>query len=502
MFGDYNLDDERTINTFTSKLKEAAKSLNDSPQFKRIVERQEVIKRGGLISYPFNFGYLNKVLPGMLIDNMIISGSTSSGKSSITKFFHLQRAIDTAISNNLDYHCIYFALEDTKETIEDMLLCYVYYKTYKKVIDFKLLSGMRKTDDSDTMILTDNQLAEINAIIPAFNLYLERITIIDNAYSPDEIKNRTLECASQWGQFFKAKAEYVKQMLDAGEQEALTEQYNYVMNRYVSIEDLKENGYIGTVLENVPIEYVKNDLFDVFKLYNKFKFVSVVIDNVDLLSDKNLTLTECISQMSKSVGKKCIVKKLGFSYTLIQQQAKERTNSDNLKADTWLPNDNGLSMNKSTGNDSRLSLGISNPYKLGLNKFQGYELAGQQGMRDYFRVLNVFKNTYGSTGAVVPLFTIPQVNDFFILPKIKKDETINPLVEEKILKLFQQIQYYESNLEYYDFISRSKKDNKGSMSYKEIKNGKKSELFLDNFVNNVASLNSEEFEIDSELNDV
>lgn len=350
--------------------------------YNRIIENQNIIESGKYRNLPYNWGSFDRLVSGIITDVTLIAGQSSSAKSSFAKFLYLIQVVEFAIEKNINYKCIFFALEDTKEVIEYTILCNLYWKKYGEIIDIKLFEGLRYNENKTVKKLTKVQLEKVESLRPQLEQYLSYVEIYDDIYEPNQIYNQVLKSASTLGIFYKNK-----QIINV----------NNILN---------------------------NHNFDSYEI-NPNTYVTIVTDNVNLLEGDDLY--KAILYFSFEIGKKNIVKKLGFNHTMLQQLADVNADLEHKKANDWLPSSNALGQAKKTAKDSRLSLGTSNPYALGFKTHLGYQL--EDYMLGFYRCINIFKQTMGITDITISTIFIPQACQFYILPKLKKEKTSNKYEE-------------------------------------------------------------------------
>jgi hypothetical protein len=132
-----------------------------------------------------------------------------------------------------------------------------------------------------------------------------------------------------------------------------------------------------------------------------------------------------------------IIKILGFHYLGLHQQNAISTSIDHIKFDYFLPKENNLGDSNFPSRDARQMIGIAQPFKFNQKTMGRYNLLRLKG---YFRVINVMKNTYGATGAVIPVLLIPQACTFITLPDEPTDEEL-----EEVYNKIDKIKDYEES---------------------------------------------------------
>jgi hypothetical protein len=395
-FGMVNKQMLQSLTVITPSKKESKQKLN---AVQRAKETKELLLRGELRVFPFNWKIFNNVVPGMILEPVIITGISSSGKSSFTKFLYLQLAIKHAIENNIPYKVIFFALEDTYEIIENGLLCHLYWNKYKEIIDIKLLDGLKFNHLGKEVIMTDLQIQRLENLSPELEKYMSYVKVYDDVYTGQDIWKTCQDYAIQNGTFYKEGVSLTTNQVITGEWD----------------------------------EYVQN----------KKEFVAVVVDNINLLDtcEEEKTLYESMVNMSSKYCKKYIIKGLKYHCVLVAQQSEESSSLDHKKAGEVLASERGISEAKRICKDARIVIGVNYLFKLSQKSFLGYDL---ELMRGFHRAINIIKNTYGGMAVFSCLF-IPHVNQWIMLDRLKKGESVPAETQELIEKTLMLIRDYEEN---------------------------------------------------------
>lgn len=283
----------------------------------------------------------------------IVTGNSSAGKSSYTKHWMFQY-IEFAKANNMKFKVIWLLLEETIEQFEFSLKGYLlgkrgYSLNMADMLSVSIVNGKRR-------ILSDEELQACDNIIPEFEEFMDYF-ILENPRSknPTGIYKFVRDIAKEYG-VFKFKG----QITESGK-----DQYD----EYIS------HGYE----------------------------IILVIDNVNnVISENNLSKKETIRKLVGEYCNQYITKYFKFHTICLQQQWKANMSLDHINAGHIYPTIDGLAEDKDTGNDSRLIIGICDPFEYEkMIKWPPNNLGTKQydkgPWKDKFRVINIPKNTlFGS----------------------------------------------------------------------------------------------------------
>ncbi len=339
---------------------------------------RQMALQGDFPFLPCTVDFLQPYIPCYLPDIIsIVSGSSSSGKSSLTKYM-MFKAIEYAIDFKKDLKIIWVALEETPEQFEYSVLSYLLYKHYGVELSMMDLMSM-SYESGRRYVLEEKVINYIDQLNPLVDLYMSyfHFTTLCTSYG---IYSYIRDIASENGKFFNGDKE-------------------------VKIEP-------GIAENSQP-------KFDRYVKENSTTFLAV-IDHISLLRPTRAEEGE--KGLYNAIGNlrhycNTIVTKLfRIHCCFIQQQTKGQESLTNVQHSYYFPSALGLDSNKSTFNDCRVFIGISSPKHFGvtswkINKLKnGMNMPEQKNFSDLeseFRVINIAKNTFGrtlnATNEMVPL---------------------------------------------------------------------------------------------------
>ena len=142
-------------------------------------------------------------------------------------------------------------------------------------------------------------------------------------------------------------------------------------------------------------------------------FVIPVVDHLGLVTpEKSQSLKESLDKLSKYFVD--LRNKFNFTPIVIQQQSTTNESNDSIKADKFRPSGRGLSDSTYIQRDVNMLLGISSPFKFGINSYFGYDITK---FRDNIRFLEICANRDGEVGGIVALYFDGATCTFKELPK-------------------------------------------------------------------------------------
>ena len=175
----------------------------------------------------------------------------------------------------------------------------------------------------------------------------------------------------------------------------------------------------GTIIRR-KVKY-KNDFgeieesdmgFDHYEPKNENLFVFPVIDHLGLVTpERGQTLKEALDKVSKYCVE--LRNNYNFSPIVIQQQNTTNESNDSIKMDKIRPSGRGLADSSYIQRDVNLLLGLSSPFKFGVNSYFGYDITQ---FRDNIRFLEIVNNRDGEVGGIVALYFDGATTTFKELP--------------------------------------------------------------------------------------
>ncbi len=286
----------------------------------------------------------------------IVTGNSSSGKSSFTKWMLFQ-FIEFAIKENKHLLILFLLLEETVEQFRYSLKSYLIFKNYgleltmADMMSVSMIDGKRR-------ILTNQELKVCEDIEPEVEQYMS---------------------------YFKLNSPKSKNPFGL---------YKWVR------EAARENGnfyYEGKLLSAAELK--TSDKYDAY-VQNPNSTMFLVVDNCNNLTSENqMTEKQTIRKFVGEYVNQYITKYFKIHTFILQQQGKQTMDLDHIQAGYIYPTLGSLSVDKDTGNDARIVLGITDVFEN--EKMYKWPPSTKTYDRvmwaDNSRVLNIPKNTlFGS----------------------------------------------------------------------------------------------------------
>lgn len=311
----------------------------------RIIENKTNSENGGKNCLPMPFHELSQYIAGFRKGlNCCISANSGIGKSTLSKFL-LINFVDWAIKNDVELHVYYFALEESKEIFECTILLNKLYSTYNVRIDLDELLSNRKT-------LPDRALELLQELENTYMVeFRKRVEVIDYLSTPTGIFKHCTDSISQFGEV----------------------EYTDDTNKYIKS----------------------------FTYHNPNAFFVIFNDHLgELDTESGKDLAGCMQTWS-NYALKTLCKKLNCIVFNVHQQNAEQEDVEHIKLSKIKPSLNGLGDNKKVGRAYRLCIGLTSPHKYDLTTYEGYPV---NQMKDNFRILNIFKNNFGTSNLSVGMY--------------------------------------------------------------------------------------------------
>jgi hypothetical protein len=285
----------------------------------------------------------------------IVSGASSSGKTSYMKYWMLQY-VEFAIRTQRKLKVVWVGLEEDVETFRYSIKSYLLGKQGYDLSEADLkcvsyINGVRRILTNAEVLAAEKIESEVEEYMSYFHLLMGR-----------GFKNPT------------------------GIHKELRRIAFYLGDKELTSKEVNDGGNWDRCIR---------DDWDIL----------CVIDHVGLLTKETglNTKKERIEKMVSEYINMNVTKHYRFTTFILQQQAKYSKSLEYGKAGEIYPSDLGLSDDKDTMNDCRLFVGITAPFmfsQVGVMWDKRYE------RRDFeyplFRVLNIPKNTYGKTLDIPP----------------------------------------------------------------------------------------------------
>jgi len=336
--------------------------------------RDDVLS-GRKVNIPFSgLSKLIKYIPGIIPGIMYkITSGSGAGKTQFAKFAFVYQPILFAIKYNVNYHVLYFALEESREEFIDSLFIHVLQRVFKVKIDRFALSG------NGPVMLTSSELAFVEKAKYIVNSIMDHITVIDNRYKPTDMYNVCRAFAEDHGKFtINAKGREI---------------------------------------------YTKND---------PSQIVLTITDHISLIEEEFEAETNKYLDKGKSMAKwhthyqrKIITKQWGWAALNVQQQSLDSeqqvfTNKGETVINKLLPSMDGLANNREIARDDYVIFGLFAPERFKIDKYLGYNICDpatvSDNFYDNFRAVTLIKNRFGTPNKTLPLYFDGSYNFFEELP--------------------------------------------------------------------------------------
>lgn len=307
-----------------------------------------------LIPFYYHFPKLSKVLPGLFRQGIykILSG-TGVGKSKFARFLSIVIPYELSKSNGLQFHTLFFSLEESKEEFIDNMVVMMLQIHHNITIDVLTLNSYFEKP------LTDNVLKKIEEVRVYIEEIMNHVTIIDDIKNPTGIYKYCQDFSEQIG-----------------------------VHHY-------ENVTIGKTIYNAHKSYVQ---------HNPDLFINVVVDHISLLDEeyssikkKTLDKKETMSLWNDDYCSK-IANKWNWICLNVQQVAMNSDDVNHHKANKLEPELGDAGDNKTVLRTDKVVIAIFDPQRYGLKKYNGYDM---NEYKDSFRAFKILKNRYGLANKVL-----------------------------------------------------------------------------------------------------
>lgn len=340
---------------------------------KQLEERRQRILDGGLNCIPSPFKRFRGDFPGLEQSQYLcVTSYTKGGKTSVVSYMFLFELVWFAYFTkaDIDFHILYFALEETKERITQRFMSWLLFKTSKGSIRVSP-KDLRSTSTAiDENIIDRLRQFDMQGILNYFEEHIE--------FPTEENPTGIYKYCKQYA-----------------------EEHGKVVKKTIQIKD--ELG----VPQNIEV-------FDHYEQNNPNEYRVVIIDTINLISEeRGWSKKQCMDKMSEYCAKD-LRNKYHFSPIVIQQQAFESEGNDAFKLGRVRPSVYGLGDSKYISRDADIVLGLFSPARFGITEYFGYDITV---LKDHIRFLEIIVNRNGQMGGLLPLWFDGAVCDFKELPK-------------------------------------------------------------------------------------
>lgn len=351
------------------------------------------------LNIPFPFPSLGKHIPGLMRGTYYcITAASGVGKTQLTKYLTVTSAIDYAEYVGLDYHLLYFCLEESKAEFYDSIRIHELVKRFQLVKDPDGKEINQYYLNGEYGKIHPEIQAKLDEVEPYVEAIKKYVTVIDSVNNPTGIYK------------------YVKSFADS------RGKHYY------------KNTITGEVIEEHDLP--KNDLesgkfiYDHYEPKNKREIIGVVLDHMNILAGEKdyKDLASAMGLMSTQYFLPKIVKRFNYFVCSVQQQVMSGEGLDYVKAGMLYPSQEKLGDNKMIGRDYPIIIGLFNPSKH-KDKLTSYEY-DLKFFDDNIRVLNVIKHRKGKGMFEIPLFFDGRAQRFSELPHHSNRAGIRAVMDE------------------------------------------------------------------------
>lgn len=353
---------------------------------KRIKQQQEENKPYFIkIDVP----HFNKYYTGLTKGEIfILTAATGGGKTSFSKYLFVIKAIESAIKYNIDYKCIYFALEETEEQFMASLYSYFIFTQCGLSYNVKDFNGMTVDDNNKIITISEEMIKAIEKVKPLVDQYMSYVELITQSLTPAYILKWVREFAEKEIKFTAISEEGL--VVPMSIKEAETKKYHE-------------------------------------KIIDPNKFRTVVVDHVGNIASKDKF--NSIAELAH-YGRAYMASLYEYNVVYVQQQTKDKGTAENKKANMVWASIDGLANYKALSDDAHTIIGITNPNTYGINRIGPTNNIKVESYGDNLRVVEILKNRYGSVNKQMVFGFLGKVN--YIEP-FPIDEKTFDLITSKFL---------------------------------------------------------------------
>ena len=319
--------------------------------------------------------HFNKYYTGLTKGEiMIITAATGGGKTSFSKYLFIIKAIESAIKYNIDYKCIYFALEETETQFIASLYSYFIFIKFGLEYNIKDFEGMTVDENNKIVMIPDIMVNAVEKVREEVEHYMSYVELITQSLTPVNILKRVREFAAHEIKFERVDEEGKVIPMDI--KEAETKKYNK-------------------------------------KIIDDNKFRTVVIDHIGNIASKDKF--NSIAELAH-YGRAYMASLYEYNVVYIQQQTKDKGTTENRKASTFWASIDGLANYKALSDDAHTIIGITNPNTYGISRIGSTNQIKVEEYGDNLRVVEILKNRYGSVNKQMVFGFLGKTNYFEPFP--------------------------------------------------------------------------------------
>lgn len=318
---------------------------------------------------------LYRVIPGWLkgVIHCVTAGS-GVGKTKFTKWSFVVWSYKYCKANNMPFHCIYFAMEESVEKFWISVQCDLIKEQFGLSLTYyqykKLHPGF-----------TDEHQNALDAVQPEIEDMKKHIHVIDHIFNPTGMYKYVRDYVNKLGR----RIEGVVEMDDLG-------------NKYQSF---------------------------TFEYFNSDTQVLVVTDHIGCINPEKSAFGD-VSTKHQAIGKwseycyKFIAKKYDCIVVNVHQQEMTGDSGDNIKLGRPEPTLDKLGVNKLVGQEYMVVFGLFNPARVNppIPMYHNYNIPLFKG---HFRTVHVLKHRDGDEGDIKAMYFHGTSNKYEELPTAQID---------------------------------------------------------------------------------
>ena len=318
---------------------------------------------------------LYKVIPGWLKGVIhCVTAGTGVGKTKFTKWSFVVWSYKYCKLNNLPFHCIYFAMEESVEKFWISIACDLIKEQFGLDLTYYQYKGYHPG-------YTDEHKQALDAIQPEIDEMKKCIYVVDHIFNPSGMDK------------------YVK---------------SFMLTLGIRTDGIIESDDNGNKYRSFNYEY-----------HNPDTQVLVVTDHVGCITPEKNPYSDA-STKHAAMGKwseycyKFIAKKFQCIVVNVHQQEMTGDSGDNIKIGMPEPTLDKLGVNKLVGQEYMVVLGLFNPARVNppIPMYHGYQVPLFKG---HFRTVHILKHRDGEEGAIKALYFHGSSNKYEELPAAQID---------------------------------------------------------------------------------
>lgn len=329
----------------------------------------------GKINYlPFEpLGEFTNWFPGLMREELTcFTGTPASSKTSLVKKLIIHDGIKWAVKNKVNFHVLYFGLEESRNQFLYSLLSHQAYLMHGLQYNIKDFESIGRTIDLNHLSLLKESEQRVEKMLPYISYY-------SNIYNSFGIWKAVRDFAANRGTF---------------------------------------------LFNGNPVDLIdKNNSWDSYIPNDPEEFIVVVVDHLLLLSHQQneKDQAEAIWNVIEDL-RRYAANKLRYAIVPIHHQNSDSENQESRREQNILPTENGLARNKEVARSYLNLIGIANPNKVNaagvnpsLRVWNGHDLTI---FGNYIRTINILKSRYGESNVSDSVFFAGRTGYFTTIPKV------------------------------------------------------------------------------------